>query len=159
VIGALTRARPTVPRLAPAAPRDAARLARILGDWVRDTPWMPQLHDRAEDRAFLARLIREAEVLTLRDRGGVLGFMVLDGEEVQALYLAHGARGRGHGKRLLDAAKDKRNRLRLWAFQANDAARRFYAREGFVPVRFTNGEDNDEGLPDVRLVWQREGTA
>lgn len=159
MIGVLTRARSAAPRIAPAVPRDAVRLARILGDWVRETPWMPALHDPVEDRAFLARLIREAEVLTLRDRGGVLGFVVLDGDEVQALYLAQGACGQGHGKRLLDAAKDRRDRLRLWAFQANDAARRFYAREGFVPVKFTNGEDNDEGLPDVRLVWQREGTA
>ncbi|MFN3144401.1 MAG: hypothetical protein ACE368_03630 [Paracoccaceae bacterium] len=58
----MTRARSTAPRIAPAVPRDAVRLARILGDWVRETPWMPALHDPVEDRAFLARLIREAEV-------------------------------------------------------------------------------------------------
>ncbi len=159
MIAVLTRARAARPRIAPAVPRDAARLACILGDWVRETSWMPQLHDPVEDRAFLARLIRDIEVLTLRDGRSVLGFVALDGDEVQALYLASGARGQGHGKRLLDTAKERRDRLKLWTFQANEAARRFYAREGFEPVRFTNGEDNDEGLPDVRLVWQREGTA
>lgn len=144
------------PRLAPARPGDARPLARILGDWARETPWMPDLRDRDEDRAVLTRLIRETEVTTLRDWRGPVGFLALADCEVHALYLAPHVRGRGLGKRLLDAAKSRRARLELWAFQANAAARRFYAREGFEPVRFTNGEGNDEKLPDVRMAWTRE---
>ena len=58
-------------------------------------------------------------------------------------------------------AKDRSDRLELWCFQRNEAARRFYAREGFAEVEWTEGADNDEGLPDVRLVWQasREAAA
>ena len=41
----------------------------------------------------------------------------------------------------------------LWTFVANAPARRFYAREGFVEVRRTGGE-NEEGLPDVLLKWR-----
>ena len=37
-----------------ASPTDAAPLARSLGDWVRETGWMPILHSRDEDRAFRA---------------------------------------------------------------------------------------------------------
>ena len=43
--------------------------------------------------------------------------------------------------------------LTLWTFQANDGARRFYAREGFREVEFTDGAGNAEKLPDVRLEW------
>jgi putative acetyltransferase len=49
-----------------------------------------------------------------------------------------------------------RDRLSLWTFQANEGARRFYAREGFAEVRMTEG-DNEEGLPDVLLEWVRDG--
>ena len=33
----------------------------------------------------------------------------------------------------------------------------FYVREGFTEVELTDGAGNDEGLPDVRLVWHRNG--
>jgi hypothetical protein len=39
--------------------------------------------------------------------------------------------------------------VRLWCFQANSGARRFYERHGFVAVEFTDGHDNEEGCPDV----------
>jgi GNAT superfamily N-acetyltransferase len=39
--------------------------------------------------------------------------------------------------------------IRLYTFQANAAARRFYERHGFVPVKFTNGRTNEEHCPDV----------
>jgi len=142
-------------RLAPARPRDAGPLARILSEWVRETAWMPDRHTPAEDRRFLTRLIRDSEVLTVRDWRGPQGFLARDGEVIHALYLRPRARGRGHGKRLLDRAKAESARLTLWAFQANAAARRFYTREGFAEVEQTDGAGNDEKLPDVRMTWAK----
>ncbi len=144
-------------RLAPARPRDAGTLARILSDWVRETAWMPNLHTPAETREFLARLIRDSEVLTLRDWRGPQGFLARKGEMIHALYLRPRARGRGFGKALLDRAKAESPQLTLWAFQANAAARRFYLREGFAEIEETDGAGNDEKLPDVRLTWVRQG--
>lgn len=140
-------------RIAPARPRDAARLARILGGWATETPWMPKLHTRAEDVGHLANLIGRFEVLTARDWRGPQGFLVRDGEAVHALYLAPRARRQGVGKRLMDNAKARTGRIELWCFQANEPALRFYAREGFREVERTDGAGNDEKLPDVRLVW------
>ena len=37
------------------------------------------------------------------------------------------------------------------------AARRFYAREGFVEVDWTDGAGNEEHEPDVRCRWVRRG--
>ena len=39
--------------------------------------------------------------------------------------------------------------IRLYTFQANAGARRFYERHGFVPVEFTDGQANEERCPDV----------
>lgn len=133
-----------------AGPGDAAWCARVLGDWVRETGWMPVLHTRAEDRAFVAGLIARAEVFVAAG-----GFLARDGDVMLALYLAPAARGRGLGKALLDRAKEGRDALSLWAFAQNEGALRFYAREGFAEAERTDGAGNDERLPDVRLVWRR----
>lgn len=39
--------------------------------------------------------------------------------------------------------------LRLWCFQRNVRARRFYERHGFKATQFTDGSANEERLPDV----------
>lgn len=136
-----------------AALADARVLALVLGDWVRETGWMPVRHTREEDLGFVEMLIRSSVVRMAADGGG---FLSRQGGEVDALYLAPPARGRGLGKRLLDEAKAAEPELWLWTFQANSAARRFYAREGFVEVASTDGSGNDEQLPDVRLHWRRD---
>ena len=68
-------------RLRLAVPEDAPPLARVLGDWVRETGWMPVLHSREEDLGFLRHLIEAAEV-TVAEDGGPLGFLALEGDEV-----------------------------------------------------------------------------
>ena len=40
--------------------------------------------------------------------------------------------------------------LRLYTFQSNEGARRFYERHGFAAVAFGDGSDNEEREPDVR---------
>ncbi len=140
-------------RLRPAVPEDAPPLARVLGDWVRETGWMPVLHSREEDLGFLRHLIEAAEVMVAED-GGLLGFLALEGDEVRALYLAPEARGRGIGRALLERAKAARGRLWLWVFEANGRAVAFYEREGFRVAERTDGSGNEEGLPDLRMVWE-----
>jgi len=39
--------------------------------------------------------------------------------------------------------------IRLYTFQANGGARRFYERHGFQPVAFSGGRDNEECCPDI----------
>ncbi|GAB1364481.1 hypothetical protein MASR1M32_37170 [Rhodobacter sp.] len=56
--------------LSEATPEDAVPLARILGDWLRETGWMPVLHSREEDIGFLQRMIASQRVLVARDGQG-----------------------------------------------------------------------------------------
>ena len=134
-----------------AIPCDAPALGAILSDWINETPWMPRLHSRDEDRSFVARLIDESDIWTDAAR---TGFITRSGDEIPALYLAQRARGRGLGSALLDAARSGCDSLSLWTFQANTRAIAFYKREGFTEAARTDG-DNDEGLPDIRLIWKK----
>ncbi|MEM9032358.1 MAG: GNAT family N-acetyltransferase [Pseudomonadota bacterium] len=114
---------------------------------------MPRVHSRAEVDAFYAEVVfARQDVRVAGDP--VLGFMALDADRsmVTALYVA--TPGYGIGRALLRHAKAGRDALELWTFQANGPARRFYAREGFYEIRRTEG-DNEEGLPDVLLRWER----
>ncbi len=143
-------------RLITAKPTDAEPLAQILADWIDETAWMPDIHTPDEDIRFLTHLITTCDVTTAHDRHGPQGFLARDGTKIHALYLVPDIRGRGLGKQLLDRAKSRSDRLELWSFQSNAGARAFYAREGFDEVELTDGADNDEQVPDVRLVWTKE---
>ena len=140
-------------RLRPATLDDVPALGLILGDWVRETGWMPVNHTREEDLGVVALLIEGTEVM-VAEQEVLLGFLSRDREEVRAFQVAPGARGRGIGRTLLDQAKTRSPRLGLWVFQENARAVDFYRREGFRIERRTDGLLNEEGLPDFRMIWE-----
>ena len=132
---------------------DAPACAAILNDCIDERDWMPRVHTREEVKAFYEDFVfRTREVWVTGDP--IVGFIGLNAAvgEVTTLYVA--TPGQGVGKALLDHAKTGRSALELWTFQANAGARRFYLREGFRETEFTDG-DNEEGLPDVKLRWDR----
>ncbi len=132
---------------------DVAACASIMNAWIDSRDWMPRVHSPKEVEDFYRDFVfARREVWVIGDP--VQGYMSLDVEKdmVMALYTA--IPGQGVGKALLDHAKAHRKSLELWTFVANEGARRFYAREGFAEVLQTEG-DNEEGLPDVLLRWDR----
>ena len=143
--------------------RHAEACAAILDGWIEETAWMPRLHDLESIRWFVGEVLLGGQhVWVAFERARPVGFIALEaapGEDgsapvVSALYLAPDARGRGIGRRLLEEAKRAApGGLELWTFQANEDARRFYAREGFTERRRTDGE-NEERLPDVLMGWR-----
>jgi len=143
-------------KIEPAKLSDAPALAKVLADWRDETDWMPNLHTTFEDIRFLRGLIQDHEVSVLRNWfRRAMGFMAVKNNIIHSLYLAPSARRKGFGRAMLEHAKATTNCLELWAFQANDAAIRFYIREGFQEVERTDGAGNDEKLPDIRMMWER----
>ena len=140
-------------RIRPARPEDAPACAAIMNAWIDSRDWMPRVHTPEEVEAFYADFVfRKREVWVIGDP--VEAYMTLDPEAGLVMALYTGDPGQGLGKALLDHAKSRHPTLELWTFQANEGARRFYAREGFHEVELTDG-DNEENLPDVRLRWER----
>ena len=140
----------------PATPDDAPAVARVFGDSRAEAmPWLPVLHTPEEDLAwFTKQLAGEAYVW---DEGGILGYAVLNGDELHDLYIAPEAQGRGIGSALFARVQEARPAgFHLWAFRDNTRARGFYERRGCVVVRATDG-DNEEGLPDVMYEWRPTG--
>lgn len=101
------------------------------------------------------KLLPNAEVHVASIRGQIVGFLALDDDRLEQLYLRPGDCRTGTGKRLLDLAKTSRPRgLELWVLEANTGAIRFYEREGFVTVERTDGANAMERIPDRRMVFR-----
>ncbi|MEW2294938.1 GNAT family N-acetyltransferase [Streptomyces sp. NPDC006743] len=132
------------------------------GVWLRSfaaaLPTVVRPHSDDEVRAYFRDVVvpfRETWVADDRGGAGVVGVMVLDGDELSQLYLEPGWRGRGLGDRFVALAKERVPRgLTLWTFQVNEPAHRFYERHGFVAAEYTDGSGNEEREPDVRYVWR-----
>lgn len=133
--------------------QDIDAITQIIGDWRETTPYIPPLHTRAEDRAFIAHVVASEEVM-VADSNGVHGFIARQDNQISQFYLAPNARGQGTGTALLNDMKTRGDTLTLWCFQANTGARRFYERHGFTPDTFTDGTDNEEHAPDVHYIWK-----
>ena len=134
---------------------DVGALAQILGDWVRETEWMPVLHTREDDEGFLAGLLQTHSVRVARGCKDRVGFLARQGGRVQALHVAQAARGMGIGKALLEEMTAVEPEVSLWTFQANTRAIAFYLREGFAEAERTGAQCNDERLPDIRMILRR----
>ena len=143
--------------LRPARSTDAGTTGAILARFQQDTGWLPDLYTGAETIAFCGEMIDRGWVTVAVQAGRVIGFIARDGQEVCALYVSGPASGKKVGQRLLQDAKTRSDRLWLRVFQANTGAQRFYLRAGFDEVGRGDGADNEESLPDISYVWQREG--
>jgi GNAT superfamily N-acetyltransferase len=79
--------------------------------------------------------------------------MLIDGEDLDHLYVRPGWQRRGGGLSLLTKAKAlSPRRLELRTFQRNINARAFYEAQGFCAVAYTDGQ-NEENEPDVQYEW------
>ena len=135
---------------------DAPSISAILSAWIDETEWMPRIHTPDEYRGFGAWLIAQTDVTVARVQGEVAGFLARRQAKIHSLYVTHDLRGQGIGARLLNQAQANQPHLELWTFQANTAARAFYALNGFVEDELTDGHGNDEKLPDVHMIWAKE---
>jgi len=136
---------------------DAGGVATVFSLSSRLLTFLPMLHTVEEDRRFIENVIlKECEVIVAEGDPGIVSFLALNGEEIRLLYSHPDFIGSGAGSLLLDAVKKSSVvALELWCFQANARARRFYEDRGFRAVRFTDGRDNEEKVPDVRYRWER----
>lgn len=113
-------------------------------------------HTPEEDRWFYRERVLPRCRIWGRFDDGLLGRIIAFRDEwVEQLYVLPVAQGRGIGTELLDVAKGACERLELWTFQRNAAARHFYEARGFVVVEQTDGTRNEEKEPDARYVWIR----
>ena len=142
--------------LRPATAFDAAVIATMMRASLNSLDWMPVLHTPEEDLFFIRDILLPRQQVTIAEAGkAIVGFIAVNGEWVDQLYLDPAWTGRGIGSRLLAQATAGMPLVKLHCFQANTGARRFYERHGFRAESFGDGSANEEGLPDILYVLRR----
>ncbi len=143
-----------------ARPDDAAALSAILRTAMRAAmPSLPELHTPDDDHQFLRTVVLPNEEVWVDEiHETLVGFVALGSRSgvdfLQHLYVAPQYQRRGVGTGLVERAKERRpGGLRLWVFQGNVGARRFYDRHGFRLVELTDGCGNEEREPDALYEW------
>jgi GNAT superfamily N-acetyltransferase len=136
---------------------DASGIAEVFLSARAEMTYLPDLHTNEQTRAWISHVVmREHEVWIAATNDKVVGFVALSKDWLEHLYVAPSEQGRGIGSDLLNVAKRQRPEgLRLYVFQPNVGARRFYERHGFAAVEFADGSGNEEGVPDVLYAWPR----
>jgi chorismate mutase/GNAT superfamily N-acetyltransferase len=152
--------------LRPAAPEDGETLASLFWEARRAAyPAMPPtVHTRTEVSHWFAEVLGltprttpmpdERETWVAERDGEIVGYLVLDPEWLDSLYVRPDVTGQGIGSVLLDLAKGLRPAgFGLWVFVSNVRAQAFYRRHGLVVVRRTDGSGNEERSPDLEMAW------
>lgn len=114
-------------------------------------PWLAVVHTDTETHWWVENIVLPSQHVWVAEVDHLLvGVAALDGHTLEQLYVLPGYQGSGIGTALLNfAIQASGNHMELWTFQRNTAARSFYERHGFKPVRFTDGSTNEELEPDV----------
>lgn len=145
---------PIVTRLATRADADA--IAALFATSRRLLTFLPDLHTVEEDQAFVRdRVLVDYRVTVAERAGTIVGFIAeLDGW-IEHLYVEATELGTGVGSVLIADAQSRNHGLDLWCFADNLRARAFYEKHGFVAVKFTEGNNNEEKAPDILYRWAR----
>lgn len=100
------------------------------------------------------KMLPQAEVYVYENDREIWGFIGMNGEYIEGIFVSGEMQSRGIGKRLLDFVKTKKTELRLNVYQKNMRAIRFYQREGFKILR--EGMDEATGEKDYEMTWRQE---
>lgn len=118
-----------------------------------------QAHDFIPGRYWEGRLeavkqlLPQAELYVWEDGDNeIRGFIGLNGEHIEGIFVRPAAQSQGVGRALLDRAKEAHGRLSLNVYRKNDRAAAFYRREGFRV--WGGGLDEHTGEMEYRMVWE-----
>lgn len=98
----------------------------------------------------------QAEAYVYEIEKEIMGFIGLDKEYIEGIFVLDQCQKRGIGKALLNHVKAKKEHLSLNVYQKNLNAILFYQREGFC-VQYED-VDKNTGEKEYRMVWNRLGS-
>jgi GNAT superfamily N-acetyltransferase len=136
-------------------PADVAQIAAVQVAARAVAAMPPGIHGPEEVRDYLAANFATAESWVAEDAGRVVGYARFTRTWLNDLYVDPAHQGAGVGGALLDLAKARlRDGFSLWVFEQNTPARAFYTARGLVEREHTDGSDNEERAPDLRMEWR-----
>lgn len=109
-----------------------------------------------EHYEIIKDMFLQAEVYVYEIEKEIMGFIGLDKEYIEGIFVLDQYQKRGIGKALLNHVKARKEHLSLNVYQKNLNAILFYQREGFC-VQYEDVDENT-GEKEYRMVWNRFGS-
>jgi ribosomal protein S18 acetylase RimI-like enzyme len=136
-------------------PKYGRELVQMWRDSFEQALGIRDPHAFEEQRRFLDHeLIQSHSVVIVleKDAGKVVGFLAATTDKISQLYVHVDYQHQGIGTQLVNIAKENSNgRLRLFTFERNKNAQRFYEYHGFKIV--ARGFEKSWQLPDIEFEW------
>lgn len=140
--------------LAPSDAHAAADLHRIAGALIPG--YDTALHTPEEYHGlYVDKVLLNGPVWGAFEDGVLRGHIALLPGWIDHLYVDPTHHRRGIGSALVVLAQREQDELRLYTFQTNTRARALYERHGFAIEELTDGQRNEEKMPDVTYHWRR----
>lgn len=142
--------------LRPSTPADGARVLQIWRDAVDATHQFLSREDRLAINAEVAAFLPSAPLeLAVDQDNQAIGFMLLDGSHMEALFVAPAHHGAGVGRRLVESALTRHPTLTTDVNEQNLAATAFYERLGFARYGRSERDGQGRAYPLVHLRFLR----
>mgnify|MGYP000072525794 FL=1 len=101
---------------------------------------------------LVKEMLLQADVYVCESNGEIQGFIGLNGDYIEGIFVCDRLQSQGIGKLLLDFVKESRKQLSLNVYQKNTRAIHFYQREGFEIQN--EGLDEATGEKDYVMTWR-----
>lgn len=108
---------------------------RVADIWLKTNL---EAHDFISEQYWIGnyeavkKMLPQAEVYVYEDNKIIQGFVGVQDEYIEGIFVSSKMQSHGIGKALLDYIKNKKVRLQLSVYQKNSRAMSFYQREGFT---------------------------
>jgi len=122
-------------------------------------PYAQSVHSIEEIRRWVQTILIPGGRVVIaqldnKDVGVLASSITDDAGWIDQLYVAPGYIRKGIGTRLLKHGLDQLPAtVRLWTFQQNIRATKFYEYHGFRAIEYTDGKNNEEKCPAVLLEF------
>jgi chorismate mutase/ribosomal protein S18 acetylase RimI-like enzyme len=138
----------------PGTPGDLPAVYDVYAAAIADGV-VPEPRPEAEVRAWIDGAMDDGKSLWVAERDEeLLGFAVVRGAWLFLLFVHPGRRARGVGVALMELVKALQpHGFGLRVHVANERARSFYRRHGFIELESTDGSSFPDQAADVKMAW------
>ena len=103
---------------------------------------------------LVKEMMSQSEVYVFEEDEMIQGFVGLNNEYIEGIFVSDEMQSCGIGKLLLNYIMDKKVRLQLNVYQKNTRAISFYQREGFIIQ--CEGLDEATGEKEYTMLWKQK---
>lgn len=103
---------------------------------------------------FVQQAITHAEVYVYEENGEICGFIGLNGEVIEGIFIKQEKQLKGIGKAFIEFAKQEQDYLKLDVYAKNQRAIQFYQKQGFL-VKAKRKDKNTNQI-EYEMIWNKK---